>query len=221
MRDFTNTWVLMFPEHKIAYIPVPKAANSSIRAELLRLLDIAPEDVPKVQGFDGFDKRRFDNCPELFDDDWYVFSAVRNPFSRAASAYLDKVVTRHEVLGGLSKMGINRNHSFHDFLKHISAWPQTGLNNHIMPSSLLLRRAFQLPNFKVYKIEDLDTAWEAISKVMTQRTGIKFGSMGRRNVSKAKIPWRSLYDAKTEAMVRSIYKGDFERFSYPDQLEAA
>jgi hypothetical protein len=137
-RDSTDAWCIVFPDSKIAYLPIPKAANSSIRAELLRLLDIDPETVAHVQAFTGFDKRPFSECVKIMDEDWFFFTVVRNPFSRTVSAYMDKLDHHGEPFPALRRMGLFKGDSFARFLRVISLWPKVTLNNHFMPQEMLL-----------------------------------------------------------------------------------
>src|SRR5689334_5163974 len=73
-RDTAKPWVIVFPEQRVAYIPIPKAANSSIRAALLPLLGIEPSTVQGVQAFDGFQKVRYGQFAKMRRLDWFVFT---------------------------------------------------------------------------------------------------------------------------------------------------
>jgi hypothetical protein len=213
-RDSTDAWCIVFPDSKIAYLPIPKAANSSIRAELLRLLDIDPETVAHVQAFTGFDKRPFSECVKIMDEDWFFFTVVRNPFSRTVSAYMDKLDHHGEPFPALRRMGLFKGDSFARFLRVISLWPKVTLNNHFMPQAMLLEGAMRLNTLRIYKVEHLETDWEEIRREIYHRTGKSLGSLGRRNQTKSQISWKSLYNSRTYRLVASIYKNDLTLFGY-------
>jgi len=81
-KNYTEARCLVFPEFKIAYVPIPKCANSSIRAALLPLIGIQPESIQKIQEFRGFEERNFKRFLKKENlDNWYVFCVVRNPYS--------------------------------------------------------------------------------------------------------------------------------------------
>lgn len=213
-RTSFDTWTLLFPRYKIAYVPMPKAANSSIRSELLRLIGEDPIAVTKIQAFAGFDKRMFSECSHLFTPDWFVFTVVRSPYSRAASAYLDKVVSRDPPLKALRAMGLRQGDSFERFLRTIHLWPTSALNDHVMPQARLLSRPLKLSNLQVYRLEDLETEWPKIVENIEARSGIRLGSLERRNRALISIPWQSLINGKTALLIQRIYADDFHLFSY-------
>lgn len=210
--------VVIFPEYQIAYFPVPKAANSSIKAALLPLLGIDPPNVDNIQAFRGFQKIPYSKFASMRTGDWYVFSVVRDPFSRYASAYLDKVVTRDPVLRGFRRMGIRKGDSFRRFMSLQTEWPQTALNPHVIAQSLLLKDAHR-DGLNVFKLEELSHNWPTIADAIRSQSGIEIGSLERRNKGKATVSWQSLYDDETIAAARQLGAGDFAMFGYdPDRL---
>lgn len=212
-----DTWTLLFPQHRIAYVPIPKAANSSIRAELLRLIGESPEAVRKIQAFDGFDKRLFSNCERLLTPDWFVFTVVRDPYSRAASAYLDKVVSGDRPLNAMKAMGLRKSDSFERFLRLIHLWPASALNDHVMPQARLLSRPLRVPYLHVYKVENLQTDWPKIVDEIEKASGIRLRPLERRNRSVADVPWQSLINERSASLIQRTYADDFRLFSYsPD-----
>ncbi|MEW9837696.1 sulfotransferase family 2 domain-containing protein [Mesorhizobium sp. ZMM04-4] len=216
-----DTWTLLFPQHRIAYVPIPKAANSSIRAELLRLIGEKPEMIGHVQQFDGFDKQQFLNCRHLLTPDWFVFTVVRNPYSRAASAYLDKVVSRELPFNALKSMGIRKSDSFERFLRMIRLWPTAALNDHVMPQARLLSHPLQLPNLRVFRVEALQADWPKIVEGIEKASGVRLQPLERRNRTAAETPWQSLINDRSASLIRRIYAGDFRQFSYPLDVSTA
>lgn len=204
---------LVFQEHRVAYIPIPKAANSSTRAALLPLVGLNPSDVDRIQDFRGFRKMRYSEFRKMRSDDWFVFSIVRNPFSRYASAYLDKVVTRGELLRAFRRMGMNKGDSFGRFLSLLAAWPDQILNDHVSLQDLMLEAPAR-DGLKVFKLENLAVDWPVITGEIKARTGIEIPPLERRNPGKAKASWQSIYDADTVALAKKLGAADFARFGY-------
>ena len=210
--------VVIVPEYRIAYIPIPKAGNSTVKAALLPLIDIAPSRIEDIQAFRGFQKIPYSKFASMRTGDWYVFSVVRDPFSRYASAYLDKVVTRDPVLRGFRRMGIRKGDSFRRFMSLQTEWPQTALNPHVIAQSLLLKDAHR-DGLNVFKLEQLSHNWPIIADAIRSQSGIEIGSLERRNKGKATVSWQSLYDDETIAAARQLGAGDFAMFGYdPDRL---
>jgi hypothetical protein len=87
-----------------------------------------------------------------------------------------------------------------------------------MPQSRLLSRPLHLPNLHVYKVEDLQTDWLKIIDEIEQLSGIRLKSLERRNRSAANVPWTTLINDRTAALIQRIYADDFRRFSYPPNI---
>jgi dermatan 4-sulfotransferase 1 len=214
-KSNSNGTVLVFRHHNIAYMPVPKAANSSIRAALLPLIGRDPHDVQRIQQFDGFDKttiRRFVRAEH--SPDWLFFTFVRNPYSRYASAYLDKLVTRHEPLRPLVRMGLQKGDSFAHFLRTLELWPSDQINEHFAPQTKILAAPLTAKGLQIGKLENLQADWASIQAEIKSRCGIALPGLEMRNAGKSGSDWRALYDEGTIAMVRKLAAADFERFGY-------
>lgn len=226
LRQFTpfahsnnNGTVIVFPEYKIAYVPVPKCANSSIRAALLPLVGISPDTVSRIQEFEGFQTTTMaDFVGRRYARDWFVFTVVRNPYSRYASAYLDKLETRSEPLRPLKRMGLKKGDSFGLFMKMISKWPSAAINEHFAPQTTILARPLRLPELNIHKVENLDADWRRIAERIEAKSGIALPDLETRNAGKAAVDWKSLYDAETVALARRLAARDFVRFEYSTDL---
>lgn len=213
LKTGVDPLVLVFPHYRVAYIPIPKAANSSVKAALLPLIGLDPSGIDDIQAFRGFRKIPYSRFASMRTGDWYVFSVVRDPFSRYASAYLDKVVTREIVLRGFRRMGIRKGDSFQRFMSLQTEWPQKALNPHVIAQSTMLEDALR-DGLNVFKLEDLPGHWTSIADEIRSRSGIEIGTLEQRNRGKSKIPWQSLYDAETIALARHLGAADFAMFQY-------
>lgn len=85
--------------YKIAYMPLPKAACTSVKTLLSWVeggLEMHETGRDTVQA--NFQTRRFRlDRWEAYGDDWFKFCVIRDPFERLMSCYLDLVVTRNEL----------------------------------------------------------------------------------------------------------------------------
>ncbi|MGV3491676.1 MAG: sulfotransferase family 2 domain-containing protein [Devosia sp.] len=213
-KDHTDTWALHFAGPRIVYIPVPKAANSSIRRALLPLVDVRDVDVPRIQAFEGFDKLRTSELSGIVNNDWFTFTVVRDPYSRFVSAYQNKITWRPKVLPAFAAMGATRDDSIETFARMVRRWPVKLLNDHIMPQSLLLSRAMQLPRLKVFHMEDLDREWATIRADISQRSGRAIAPLGRSNATTEGPHWTELLTPEVRALIDEIYAADFVAFGY-------
>jgi len=112
--------VLALEELKVAYIPVPKAANSSVRSALMASIGNEDAELLSVQELHSSTRSMLQPASKFFSKpraDWHVFTVVRNPSSRARSAWQNKLIDPPEIFGPLKRMGIRYRMSFEDFLK--------------------------------------------------------------------------------------------------------
>ncbi|MEP3524547.1 MAG: sulfotransferase family 2 domain-containing protein [Hyphomicrobiales bacterium] len=214
-KNYTEARVIIFRNYKIAYVPIPKCANSSIRAALLPLINIKPSSVSRIQEFEGFEElnlRQF--LRNDFSNDWFVFCVVRNPYSRFASAYLDKLVNRHEVLRPLRRMGLKKEDSFFRYMKMLNMWPLDARNEHFAPQSRLVSKMGYLPDLSYYKFEALSTQWEIIRDEITKRSSISILKLEQRNKSKSNMDWHDLYCDESKKLADKMAVDDFKNFDY-------
>lgn len=211
--DQRETKTLIFREHKIAYIPIPKAACSSIKYALLPLIGVDPDSVPLIHAFGGFDSARFDEIASEIDPDWFIFTVVRNPTDRVMSAWRDKLRSEEKITSLMKYHALRPGDSFDRFMRVISLWPSISLDEHVMPQSMLLHHARDFP-VRVYRFEDLDDAWNEISAEITRRSGIAIGPLQKRNATEKRPPG---IDNRTIRRLERLYREDFVQFGYDDR----
>jgi hypothetical protein len=183
----------------------------------LPLIGIDPSTVKGVQAFTGFRKVRYDQFAKMRQPDWFVFTVVREPYSRYASAYLNKLITREEALRPLRSMGLRKGDSFARYMTMLTMWPPTALNGHFASQAILLRNALK-DGINIYKMEELSQRWPEIAAEIRKVSGIEVGEIEHRNKGSAPVPWRSLYDDDTRAIARTLGERDFSTFGYsPDR----
>jgi hypothetical protein len=205
--DFRNIPALVFSDLKIAYIPIPKTACSSIKNALMPLVGKDPLQSIDVHNFDGFSYIPLADCS--FSDEWFVFTTVREPIDRAISAWQDKVGNPDQV-NVLKKNGIYPGDSFKYFVYIISLWPAKALDPHVMPQSDILYFAKGLP-LQVYHFEELGAAWDEIRHEIESRGGPRLQPLRKINPSE---PHDIEISGQTERRLKKLYREDFERFGY-------
>lgn len=89
--------VVAVEDYEIAYVPVPKAACTSVKAMLVQMKHPGRRDVTQKEAHDVFPTRRF--RAQRFDDHagFFRFTVVRDPIRRLLSVYTDRVVKRDEL----------------------------------------------------------------------------------------------------------------------------
>jgi hypothetical protein len=205
--------VLALEELKVAYIPVPKAANSSVRSALMA--SIGNENA-ELLGIHKSTRSMLQPASKFFSKpraDWYVFTVVRNPSSRARSAWQNKLIDPPEIFGPLKRMGIRDRLSFEDFLKTCADWPSWALNDHFMPQSLYLSTVLKFSDLSVLHVETLSQDWPKLRDELIARGATSSPlTLGRKNASAAhETPEVSEIARKT---LNSLYGKDYDAFDY-------
>ena len=164
--------------HNLLYGRVPKAANSSIKAALCRLLSEMPPKGTKTTS-DRFWQHETNQETELitlrrarrYRLNHFSFSFVRNPFDRLVAAYNNKVIENEEPPLPMLNMGITRGMSFEAFLDVLIETPFKNYDVHILPQKQLLCIGDQLiPKF-VGRVEQINEDWAELRNILL-RSGI-------------------------------------------------
>ena len=177
---------------KLLYGRVPKAANSSIKAALCRLLRERPPKGTKTTS-DKFWQHETNNETELitlrkarkYRHSHFSFSFVRNPFDRLIAAYNNKVIEIEQPPLPMQHMGIHHNMSFESFLDVLIDTPIQRYDVHVLPQSHLLCLGRQvIPKF-VGRVEQIDEHWDILRNILL-REGINvMESLPQKNVRRS------------------------------------
>jgi hypothetical protein len=177
---------------KLLYGRVPKAANSSIKAALCRLLSERPPKGTKTTS-DKFWQHETNNETELitlrkarkYRSSHFSFSFVRNPFDRLIAAYNNKVIEIEHPPLPMQNMGIHHDMSFESFLDVLINTPMQRYDVHVLPQSHLLCLGRQvIPKF-VGRVEQIDEHWEILRNILL-REGINvMESLPQKNVRRS------------------------------------
>lgn len=211
-RDLTDAPVLAFDEYKVAYLPMPKAANTSIRTALLPYLSV--EDQGHSKDIHNRTRSLLEPSSSFFkraNSDWYVFTVVRDPSSRAKSAWRNKLIERDPIFVPLQRMGIKERIEFEPFLRKCSAWPQWALNDHFMPQTMLLDRASKSGLLNVFHFENLSDDWLVIKSELAKRGMTEVADLKKLNTTAKAADQFTVAELD---LLADLYGTDFKELGY-------
>ncbi len=200
-------------ERHAAYLINSKAACSSIRVSMTRRDDI-PDD------YSVFATKKVLSLQKPFkDDDWFVFSFVRNPFARLVSCYESKYhedLTRnsHALRRGFLDFDLylegymREDKGFEHFIHQVLIIPNRLANRHFRSQYHLLvdKNGKPVVDF-IGKVENLAADYEPIRK--------KYGFSPLKHYNKADYgDWRDYYTTHLAKKVYKKFKQDIVYFGY-------
>jgi hypothetical protein len=204
--------VLALDELRVAYIPVPKAANTSVRSALMA--SIGREDIVAT-GVHRSTRSLLQPSTRFFAKDrkdWFIFTVVRDPTARALSAWRNKLIDPDEVFRPLQRMGVKEKLSFEEFLRVCSDWPDWALNDHFMPQSLYLSKVLDRPDLNILHVETLAQDWPRVREVLRNGGADPRESLGVHNTSRSTCDTDLTPGARR--LLNQVYDKDYKRFGY-------
>lgn len=201
-------------ERGFIYFRIPKAANSTVVRNLVK---------GDVKGPSKNAKRAFDRVDTLTRDEvaslasrFFLFTVVRNPYSRIASAYLDKVVRGKRSAKVLRKLGKHAGDdvSFLEFCHYLLAG---GVNEdqHWYRQVHLIPCGIELLHY-VGRVESLMTDLDAIL-IRINGTASQGHQSWAPHRTGADTRLGGLYCPESIRIVRSVYAEDFEILEYSEE----
>lgn len=105
-----------FPQKKLGYIALEKVAITSIKQALLNI-----ENCDNIHSYFNENAKKNVENPQ----DYFIFTFVRNPFSRLVSCYKDKVVKNKTITYNIYLNAfLKESTNFADFVRRISLIPK-------------------------------------------------------------------------------------------------
>lgn len=143
---------------------------------------------------------------------FYVFSVVRNPYSRLVSAY----TYRKSIIlnGSNSELG-----DFSSFVQYLNMEKNTRcnvFNRHLETQSSFLKDETGniSPIIKIFKTEDMKECMSNIKDI----TGVSFSNLYWSKRSPISEEYQKVYTPETKEIVYNFYKEDFDNFGYSPEL---
>lgn len=196
----------LLPEQMLMAAPIPKVASRTIKGMFEELSDqkttlqinCSPENIQRDYG------------------DYFIFSCVRNPWSRAYSCWKDKIADAYTP-GKVSI--ISRFPHLRPFMQfeEFVEWLESEHGSDATADRHWLSQVHHLTdkegkNFCDYigRIEHLEEGFSDIEKL----TGITLPRITARNVKASALGYEQAYNTRTKAIIERRYCEDIETFGY-------
>lgn len=194
------------------YVPVPKAANTTLRTALLPTYGLSKDEVRRVHRDPRLDVRPVQDALSAAKPDAYIFTVVRHPATRILSAYSNKIGPLKPRFGHAARLGIAKTSSFDDFLEVLAGASPWAIDGHFKPQSCWLYHALRDERLQVFKMETLADDWPGIYDNLSQCLPIPpQKDLDMLNSSKGS---KSEFTARQMRLIDAIFEEDFERFGY-------
>jgi len=217
-EPFSGQSVSLSPENSpVVYLPIPKAANTSIRMAMLQCSDAAPSDCTNVHHDPRLHRERQHIALQAAAKDAFVFTVARHPANRIRSAYRNKIGAMKKTFGPADRIGVSRFDSFDAFLEKVASVPSYSLDSHFRPQTQILTFGLQDPRLTVFKMEELADHWPDIAMRLSQATGKPPIEIGRHNESKQND--EDPFTDRQKRLIRLIYAEDFRILDYDFQRD--
>jgi hypothetical protein len=220
-RFFGREHFIVLRDHPIAYGRVPKAANSTVKHMLTRLLsvrdrNVSPDSYWKNHHLGEASMVRTRDAARL-PENVLVFTFVRNPLERLCSFQDNKIADPNAGLPEVArKMGLDKAMDFRRVVEIICDTPVHKMDVHVLPQSeILLYRGALVPRF-VGRHETFAEDWQELSRRSLALGGPDLGEPRPRRKERIR-GMADYFDAALLAKVKRKYEADFRLF-YPELL---
>jgi hypothetical protein len=220
-RGSEHKVALIAPDLSFVYVPVPKAANSSIKYTLMRIQGVerGKADLNALHA----DTHPYRSLTELSRDELaqvfrsntaFRFTFVRNPYSRLTSAYRDKIANEQEPNTGnrySKKLRLGPRATFAQFVEAVAAQPDRSSDWHWMSQARCTMVQFVQYNF-IGRIEALER--DLLFVLKTIAPSWNSTDLDTRTNLNASGLTQKLYNERLAALVARRYREDFKIFEY-------
>lgn len=220
-KSISRTFVIKNDPVKVAYVVNPKVASSSITSLLASDVDIdSLEGISAKHKHASLNKKAlhtFHDIAHLREKGYFVFSFVRNPYSRIVSFYKNKFEPSANGYLKTKRFAIKHQfrkmRDFTDVVKVICDTPDYLSDAHFMSQTRILFGPDNQNHLDfIGKLENMDHDFGIIS----QR--VNLGPLGRRNPSSSITQeWMDYYTPELARMTHERFKSDFDLLVYEDE----
>lgn len=217
VMDHVDRRMAVDRERGFIYFRIPKAANSTICYRLARQKD------PAIDNADDA-KRSFMRGSDLTGDEvahleehYFLFTFVRDPYARIASAYLDKVARlkgrQSAVLAGYQKR-LSEPMTFLEFCRYLD---ENGLyaDPHWFPQVAFVPLPVHQLDF-VGRVERFESDYGALAESIHDGAADTLSDTWDPHRTQAQDQLTNVYCPESLDIVRRLYAVDFETFRYGD-----
>ncbi len=215
--------ILVIHPWKVAYVRVPKAANSSIKESLADALGL-----PQVKGLprtkDQFWQEIDQESVQLISTKRYAtqrryrryfcFSVTREPISRVISCYKNKIVRNASLQESMIRDGFKLGMTFPEFVETLAKTTDMRVNVHLRSQhTMLCYEGKVLPDL-IVPMHELASGWNKIREEVQKAAGVELPQLDVHN-STAELKDTIEVDARLEALIRERYAEDY-RLLFPN-----
>ena len=225
---------VVLPQQRVLFLPMPKAACTSVLWALAGLAGMTPEDfegstLPEpsaaltVHDMNAWaPDHRFSRYEreEILGDDWLRFTVVRDPWHRLWSAWVSKLLLReprfvavHGEQPWFPREPESAAAIVEDFRRFVAAVGAGEAED--VHWAVQHELSSQLPLTHVGRAERLGDTM----RLLYEHVGAEPAPAGRRNASPLALP-DGAYDAEAAETVRQAFAADIEAFGYDDEPPA-
>lgn len=203
---FSRPKAIKVDELKLIYVPIPKAANRSIKETLAAKTNLSFEVSAHKAAWN------FISLKSIPKSDYYSFSFVRNPLDRLVSCFIQKTKMK-DVNRNFWKYGkaVPQDISFPDFVDFVCKTPDHLSDAHFQSQHKFLLIQDQLAVDFIGKYEQLNEDWKLISE------RFNLPELGHFNKSHRKET-RVYYTKELAIKVKNRYQKDIQFFDYEDDV---
>lgn len=203
---------LLILEPKVLYVGIPKVATRSLLDALQSYctneslkFKIAEYDIARL--IDRFD----------LAEGWFKFTFVRNPWSRAASCYMDKIAVTDEIKWARhmhGRKGLQAGMPFSEFAKWLNSdeGSDAVADRHWISQYQLLGINEKTP-LKYDLIGRFENLREDYARLIID-TGLSLPPLTHRLKTQAPSDYKRLYDDRSIQLIADRYSRDIELFGY-------
>ena len=226
---------VVLPQQRVLFLPMPKAACTSVLWTLAELVGMGPDDFEgstlaepsasltvhdmnawapdhRFARYDGEDRR------QILEGDWLRFTVVRDPWHRLWSAWVSKLLLReprfvaeHGAQHWFPREPESAAATIEDFRRFVAAVGAGEAED--VHWAVQHELSSQLPLTHVGRAERMGDTM----RLLYERVGAEPSPAGRRNASPLTLP-PDAYDAEAAETVRRHFAADFAAFGYDDRL---
>ncbi len=195
---YGNYWPVYFrilDGFKVVYIENPKVACTSVKSVLKQHGEL--RSVFKLVNV----------------GDYYLFTVVRNPFTRLVSCYKNKIIRGEWLYGrylfGSLIYGLRKDISFENFVDKILVIPDSSADIHFRSQSSIIDKTSSFVD--VLRFENIENDFDHI------RVKFNLAKLPKKNKSVSQ-EWLDFYTPELATKVYERFKTDFTRW-YPNAYE--
>lgn len=208
--------VIAVPKAQLAYMAVPKAACSSVKAMLAQVdpdVTLPPPDQRDLLTYHRiYQTRRFRSDDWSNYDGYFRFTVVRDPIKRLMSVYTNRVVEFQDlknsraIRNGDAGLPVDPDPDF--FYQNLMDYRNavSSIKHHILPSEL-----FTGPDLGVYDRVYRTSEIPALAAELSEKTGQPLDAT-RENRSETKLDYADL-SPKTHAALRDRLMVEYDHLS--------